>query len=111
MANIPNFPNARALSGQSVTDFIPNIPRVVLPKTPSIPLSNQETIKRLNEAVDSFTKQTGASVPKISETVASGLPKKPKALLLLGAAILVGIGAVVKNKIDAKKEGKINTKA
>lgn len=37
--------------------------------------------------------------------------KKPKALLLLGAAFLVGIGEVVKNKIDAKKEGKINTQA
>ena len=50
-------------------------------------------------------------LPKNLSEIMEAVPKKPKALLLLGAAILVGIGAVVKNKIDAKKEGKINTQA
>lgn len=105
MLDVSNLPNARALAGQSLTDFTPNIPRVVLPKTPSIPLSNQETIKRLNEAVDSFTKQTGASAPKISETVASGLPKKTKVAIAVAAAVLAAVGGYfAKKHIDAKEK-------
>ena len=50
-------------------------------------------------------------LPKNISEIMDTAPKKSKALLLLGSAILVGIGTVVKNKIYGKKESKMNTQA